>query len=47
MQFDDDKLTVRQDEEILKLGDGGDWHTAYLMLFRAQRVPADEPAPAA
>jgi ubiquitin carboxyl-terminal hydrolase 14 len=46
VQFDDDKLIPRKDEDILKLGDGGDWHTAYLMLYRAQRVPVAEVAPA-
>jgi ubiquitin carboxyl-terminal hydrolase 14 len=41
VQFDDDTLIPRKDEDIIQLCGGGDWHTAYLMLYRAQRVPAD------
>lgn len=37
--YDDDDLTVRKEEEILALAGGGDWHMAYLLLYRAQRVP--------
>lgn len=40
VEFDDDTMIPRKDEDILQLGGGGDWHTAYLMLFKAQRVPA-------
>jgi hypothetical protein len=39
VQFDDDKMIPRKDEDILELAGGGDWHTAYLMLFKPQRVP--------
>lgn len=39
IQFDDDKLIPRKDEDITALCGGGDWHTAYLKLYRAQRVP--------
>ena len=46
VQFDDDKLVPRKGEDIIALKGGGDWHTAYLMLWRAQRVPAAA-APAA
>ncbi|KAG1671301.1 hypothetical protein FOA52_010873 [Chlamydomonas sp. UWO 241] len=42
--FDDDTLTFKKDEDILALSGGGDWHMAYLLLYRAVRVPA---APAA
>lgn len=40
VQFDDEKLIPRKGEDIVALKGGGDWHTAYLMLWRAQRVPA-------
>lgn len=40
MQFDDETLVPRKDEDILPLCGGGDWHTAYLMLFKEQTVPA-------
>lgn len=39
VQFDDDKMIPRKDEDVLELAGGGDWHTAYLMLFKPQRVP--------
>jgi ubiquitin carboxyl-terminal hydrolase 14 len=42
IQFDDEKLIPRKSEEILALKGGGDWHTAYLLLYKAQRVPAKE-----
>ncbi len=45
--FDDEKLTVRTEDEVLALSGGGDWHMAYLLLYRAVTidVPA-APAPA-
>ncbi|KXZ51706.1 hypothetical protein GPECTOR_11g155 [Gonium pectorale] len=43
--FDDEKLTVRTEEEVLQLSGGGDWHMAYLLVYRA--VYADVPAAAA
>ncbi len=38
--FDDDTLTFKKGEDILALSGGGDWHMAYLMLYRAVTVPA-------
>lgn len=38
IQFDDDKLIPMKESEILSLSGGGDWHMAYLLLYRAQRV---------
>eukprot|EP00127_Corallochytrium_limacisporum_P001444 Clim_evm6s56 gene=Clim_evmTU6s56 len=32
-KFDDDKVSFVNDEEILKLSGGGDWHTAYILLY--------------
>ncbi len=40
--FDDDKLSVRTEEEVLQLSGGGDWHMAYLLVYRA--IMADVPA---
>jgi ubiquitin carboxyl-terminal hydrolase 14 len=37
--FDDEDVTVKSEEEILALSGGGDWHMAYLLLYRAQTVP--------
>lgn len=40
---DDDKVSVVTTEEILKLSGGGDWHTAYVLLYgpRILEVEAD------
>ncbi len=40
IQFDDDKMIPRKEEEILTLSGGGDWHMAYLLLYRAQQITA-------
>lgn len=40
--FDDDKLSVRTEEEVLQLSGGGDWHMAYLLVYRA--IMADVPS---
>lgn len=50
IEFDDDTMIAKKDEDIIALNGGGDWHSAYMMLFKAQRVPAPvavEPAAAA
>ncbi len=38
--FDDDTLHMKKDEDILALSGGGDWHMAYLLLYREVTVPA-------
>lgn len=40
MLYDDDTLIPKTDEDILKLDGGGDWHTAYVLLYQAIKVPA-------
>ncbi|EFJ53050.1 hypothetical protein VOLCADRAFT_78675 [Volvox carteri f. nagariensis] len=45
--FDDDKITVRTEEEVLQLSGGGDWHMAYLLLYRAIMVDMSGAVPAA
>lgn len=42
VQYDDDTMILRKDEEVLALSGGGDWHMAYLLLFKAQTVPKVE-----
>ncbi|KAJ1770882.1 deubiquitinating enzyme [Coemansia sp. RSA 1813] len=37
-KFDDDDVSLVTDEEILKLCGGGDWHTAYILLYRAKKL---------
>jgi len=36
IEFDDDKLIERKEEEIQKLSGGGDWHMAYMLLYKAE-----------
>ena len=36
--FDDDKVSIVDEEEVAKLKGGGDWHTAYLTLYRADKA---------
>ena len=38
MQFDDEEMIPRKADEIVTLSGGGDWHMAYLLLYRAQRA---------
>lgn len=35
-KFDDDKVSVHSEEEVKKLSGGGDWHMAYMCLYRAK-----------
>lgn len=35
-QFDDERVTVHTEEEVKKLSGGGDWHMAYMCLYRAK-----------
>ncbi|GAQ83602.1 Ubiquitin-specific protease [Klebsormidium nitens] len=37
--FDDDKPIPQREDDILKLAGGGDWHMAYICLYKA-RVPS-------
>ena len=38
--FDDDIVTTVKSEEILALRGGGDWHTAYLTIYRKLETKA-------
>ena len=35
VQFDDEDMIPRKQDEVLALSGGGDWHMAYLLLYRA------------
>ncbi|KAJ8328683.1 deubiquitinating enzyme [Batrachochytrium dendrobatidis] len=35
-KFDDDRVSQVQPEDIVKLEGGGDWHTAYICLYRSK-----------
>ncbi len=39
IQFDDDTLIIRKADEVQTLAGGGDWHMAYMLLYREQTVP--------
>lgn len=47
MLFDDDELLIKKDEDVLALCGGGDWHMAYLLVYRAVKVPEAAAAAAA
>ena len=38
LKFDDDKVSPVKEEDISKLEGGGDWHTAYICLYRAKQL---------
>lgn len=37
IKCDDDKLSIVQEEDVLKLSGGGDWHVAYTLLYGPKR----------
>ncbi len=37
-KFDDDKVSPVTEEEIQKLEGGGDWHSAYICLYRSKSL---------
>ncbi|EFJ09332.1 hypothetical protein SELMODRAFT_184724 [Selaginella moellendorffii] len=41
IEFDDDRPIPQREEDITKLSGGGDWHTAYICLYKS-RVPKKE-----
>lgn len=47
LKCDDDNVSAVTDEEILKLSGGGDWHTAYLLLYgpKILKLPLGETLP--
>lgn len=38
-KFDDDKVSSVNAEEVLKLDGGGDWHMAYLCVYKERQLP--------
>ena len=38
--FDDEDVVPMQEEDILKLSGGGDWHTAYVLFYSPRRLEA-------
>eukprot|EP00178_Gracilaria_changii_P010668 TRINITY_DN30_c0_g1_i3.p1 TRINITY_DN30_c0_g1~~TRINITY_DN30_c0_g1_i3.p1 ORF type:complete len:477 (+),score=137.35 TRINITY_DN30_c0_g1_i3:1276-2706(+) len=36
-KFDDHKVTIQSEEDVKKLSGGGDWHMAYMCVYRAKK----------
>ncbi|CAK9165303.1 unnamed protein product [Ilex paraguariensis] len=39
MEFDDDNPIPQREEDITKLSGGGDWHMAYICMYKARVIP--------
>jgi len=39
LKCDDDEVSPVHEEDVLKLSGGGDWHTAYLLLYAPRKLP--------
>lgn len=39
IEFDDDQPILQREENITKLSGGGDWHMAYICLYKARTAP--------
>ena len=39
LKCDDDEVSPVHEEDVLKLSGGGDWHTAYLLLYGPRKLP--------
>ena len=37
-KFDDDQVTEVKEEDVAKLVGGGDWHMAYLLIYKAKEL---------
>jgi len=42
LMCDDDEIRPVTSEDVLKLSGGGDWHTAYVLLYRSRVLEMDE-----
>lgn len=43
IKCDDDQVSPIHEEDVLKLSGGGDWHTAYLLLYGPRRLIKQKP----
>jgi len=39
--YDDEKVSEVSEEDVLKLSGGGDWHTAYILVYKALSISAE------
>ena len=44
LKCDDDEVSPVHEEDVLKLSGGGDWHTAYLLLYAPRYRRLSQPA---
>lgn len=42
LKYDDNKVSQLEEEEVKKLSGGGDWHTAYQLLYRRSNAAIDD-----
>jgi len=42
LMFDDDNVTPIKSEDVLRLSGGGDWHSAYVLLYAPKLLEIDE-----
>ena len=42
LMFDDENVTPVTEEDVLKLSGGGDWHTAYLLIYGPQTIEYED-----
>ncbi|RUO96877.1 LOW QUALITY PROTEIN: hypothetical protein BC936DRAFT_141309 [Jimgerdemannia flammicorona] len=38
IKYDDEKVSIVREEDVQKLDGGGDWHMAYICLYRAMKL---------
>jgi len=41
LKCDDDEVSPIHEEDVLKLSGGGDWHTAYLLVYGPRKLPKE------
>ncbi|KAH9604988.1 hypothetical protein KSS87_003568 [Heliosperma pusillum] len=39
VEYDDDNPIPQREEDIVKLSGGGDWHMAYICMYKARTIP--------
>ena len=42
LMFDDENVTPISEEDVMKLSGGGDWHTAYLLIYGPRTIEFEE-----
>eukprot|EP01024_Parvocaulis_polyphysoides_P020679 TRINITY_DN1972_c1_g1_i2.p2 TRINITY_DN1972_c1_g1~~TRINITY_DN1972_c1_g1_i2.p2 ORF type:complete len:366 (-),score=84.54 TRINITY_DN1972_c1_g1_i2:203-1300(-) len=42
VMYDDENLIIKTEEDVKELAGGGEWHTAYLLLYRVIKIPSQD-----